>query len=149
MKEILEENSRYYGKDQFRGVYGITYELNPRAPIGKRVSNLRLSNGREIKNDERISFAVNSYDLASAGGRFPRLREIMERPEAGLEETDKDTREAVIKHIGAHSPLDIKAAPGAKIMKGRSKIGGASFVKREASENTNDASQGTLYVNPD
>ena len=120
VREILEENSRYYGKDQFRGVYGITYDLNPRAPSGERVSNLRLSNGREIKNDERILFAVNSYDLASAGGRFPRLREIMERPEAALEETNKDTREAVIEYIGAHSPLNIKTAPGARIVKNRS-----------------------------
>ncbi|MDO9542112.1 MAG: bifunctional UDP-sugar hydrolase/5'-nucleotidase [Kiritimatiellia bacterium] len=149
MREILEENSRYYGKSQFRGVYGIIYELNPSAPPGKRVSNLCLVNGRKIKSDEKISFAVNSYDLASAGGRFPRLREIMERPEARLEETDKDTREAVIKYISVHSPLDIEVAPGARIVKGRSKIGGASFVKREASENTNDASRGTLHVNPD
>lgn len=121
MREILEENSRYYGKDQFRGVYGITYELNPRAPPGERVSNLCRSNGQPIKSAERISFAVNSYDLASAGGRFPRLREIMERPQARLEETDNDTRAAVVAYIGAHSPLNIKAAAGAKIVKGRMK----------------------------
>ena len=119
IREILEENSRYYGKSQFRGVYGIIYELNPNAPAGKRVSNLCLANGRKIKSDERILFAVNSYDLASAGGRFPRLREIMERPEARLEETDQDTRAAVIKYISAHSPLSIEAAPGAEIVKRR------------------------------
>lgn len=121
MREILEENSKYYGKSQFRGVFGITYELKAKAPLGTRVSNVRLSGGREIKDGERISFAVNSYDLASAGGRFQRLREIMERPEARLEETDKDTREAVVEYIGVHSPLNIKAAPGAKIMKYRMK----------------------------
>lgn len=119
MKEILEENSRYYGKDQFRGVHGITYELNPRAPLGKRVSNLCLNNGRAIKNDEKISFAVNSYDLASAGGRLPRLREIMERPGSRLDETDKDTRAAVIEYIEKHSPLKIEAVPGARLVKGR------------------------------
>lgn len=119
VREALEENSRYYGKKQFRGVFGVTYELNPRAPPGERVSNLRRSNGRPIKDDERISFAVNSYDLASAGGRFPRLREIMERPEARLEETDKDTREAVLDYLRRHAPLDIEAAPGARIIKGR------------------------------
>jgi len=115
MREILEENSRYYGKDQFRGVYGITYDLNPRAPPGERVSNLCLAGGRKIKNDEKISCAVNSYDLASAGGRLPRLREIMERPGARLEETDKDTRAAVVGYIGKHSPLDIEVAPGAVV----------------------------------
>jgi len=113
--EILEENSQYYGKSQFRGVYGITYDLNPRAKPGERVSNLCRSDGRPIKDHERISFAVNSYDLASAGGRFPRLREIMEKPEAKLEETDKDTREAVFDYLKKHSPLDIQAVPGAII----------------------------------
>jgi len=119
IREILEENSKFCGKSQFRGVYGVAYDLNPRAPPGERVSNLRLENGRAIKSGERISFAVNSYDLASAGGRFPRLREIMERPASRLEETDRDTRAAVVEYIGKHSPLDIQAAPGAKIAKGR------------------------------
>jgi len=121
MREILEENSRYYGKSQFRGVYGITYEINPRAPLGERVSNLRLGNGRVIKGDERISFAVNSYDLASAGGRFPRLREVMERTGCRLEETDKDTREAVVEYIEKHSPLNIEVAPGAIVKRSKQK----------------------------
>lgn len=119
IREILEENSRYYGKSQFRGVSGITYELKPKAPVGERVANVRLSSGREIKNGQRIALAVNSYDLASAGDRFPRLREIMERPESRLEETDKDTRAAVIEYIKNHSPLKIEVAPGAMVGKGR------------------------------
>jgi 2',3'-cyclic-nucleotide 2'-phosphodiesterase (5'-nucleotidase family) len=116
IREILEENSRYYGKNQFRGVYGLSYDFSPNAPPGERVSNLRLDSGRALKKDERITFAVNSYDLASAGGRFPRLREIMERRAAGLEETEKDTRESVIEFIEEHSPLDMETAPGAKIV---------------------------------
>lgn len=119
--EILEENGRYYGKSQFRGVYGMTYELNPRALLGERVRNLRLSDGREIKDGERIFFAVNSYDLASGGGRFPRLREIMERADARLEETEKDTRAAVVEYIEKHSPLDIEVVPGAIVKNGRQK----------------------------
>jgi len=115
IREILEENSRYYGRSQFRGVYGMTYELTPKAPVGKRVANIRLNSGRKIKNGQRIAIAVNSYDLASAGDRLPRLREIMERPESKLEETDKDTRDAVIKYIRGHSPLEIQAAAGAII----------------------------------
>ena len=122
IREILEENSRFYGKTRFRGVYGITYELNPRAPLGERVGNLCLSDGRAIKKDDRITFAVNSYDLASGGGRFPRLREIMDGRQAGLEETNNDTRAAVIEYIKKHSPLDIEIARGAKIVKSRNKI---------------------------
>ena len=61
---------------------------------------------------------MNSYDLASAGGRFPRLREIMEGPAAGLIETDLDAREAVAGYIRRHSPLEIETAPGAAIKHG-------------------------------
>ncbi|MDD5483966.1 MAG: bifunctional UDP-sugar hydrolase/5'-nucleotidase [Kiritimatiellae bacterium] len=118
ISEILEENSGYYGKDQFRGIYGLVYELNPRALAGARVRNLCRSDGREIKHGERISFAVNSYDLASAGGRFPRLREIMERSGSRLEETDQDTRAAVVEYIKKHAPLEIEAAPGAAVKRG-------------------------------
>ena len=121
IREVLEENSKYYGKTQFRGVYGLTYELNRKAVAGRRVSNLQLDDHRELKENERISFAVNSYDLASAGGRFPRLREIMERPGSKLEETDKDTREAVIDYLKRNSPLDIQAAPGVVVAKSRRK----------------------------
>lgn len=116
LKEILEENSGYLGKDQFRGVFGITYELHKLAPAGERVHNVRLTNGKPVENNRRISVAVNSYDLASAGDRLPRLRAIMEKPEAGLEETDDDTREAVIEFVRTHSPLNIEAAAGAKLM---------------------------------
>ena len=118
IREILEENAGYFGKTQFRGVCGITYSLDRSAPRGARVSRLRLSSGRAPGEAERIAFAVNSYDLASAGGRFPRLREIMEGPAAGLIETDLDAREAVAGYIRRHSPLEIETAPGAAIKHG-------------------------------
>lgn len=124
LREILEENSRYYGKSQFRGVYGLTYDLDKKAKEGERVSNLRWNNNREISANEKFSFAVNSYDLASAGGRFPRLREIMERPGAELVETDLDTRAAVLDYLKKHSPLEIQAAPGAVVRKQKSEVRG-------------------------
>lgn len=115
IRAILEENAGYFGKSQFRGVYGITYDLDPAAPPGARVSNLRLAAGRKPREDGRVIFAVNSYDLASAGGRFTRLRAIMESAGAKLAETDLDTRAAVAGYIRGHAPLDLEAAPGAVI----------------------------------
>jgi len=115
IRAVLEENAGYYGKPQFRGVYGIIYDLNINAPAGKRVSNLRLRTGRKPQEGERIYFAVNSYDLASAGGRFPLLRQTMERSSSGLAEIDLDTRAALVSYIRGHSPLDIQAAQGAVI----------------------------------
>jgi len=49
----------------------------------------------------------NSYDLASGGLRWPRLREIADRPETKLVEYDFQTRQAVIDYIikkGTSSP---------------------------------------------
>ncbi len=119
LREILEENSRFLKSEQFRGVYGIVYDLRPSRPEGDRVSRLRLADGREPEPDRRLRVAFNSHDLASAGGRFPRLREIAERPSSRLEETDLDTREAVLAYIRKHTPLDVPAEEGARLAKGK------------------------------
>jgi 2',3'-cyclic-nucleotide 2'-phosphodiesterase (5'-nucleotidase family) len=115
--EILEENSRYLNSGQFRGVYGVTYELVAgRTNSGNKARNIRLAGGRDLEEGERIRVAFNSYDLASAGERFARLRAIADRPSARLEETDLDTREAVIAYIRKHQPLDERAVEGVRIV---------------------------------
>jgi 2',3'-cyclic-nucleotide 2'-phosphodiesterase/3'-nucleotidase len=117
LREILEENCRFLKTDQFRGVYGFTYEFYPDRPPGAQVGNIRLADGRGWLEGERIRVAFNSHDLASAGGRFARLREIADRPSSRLEETALDSREAVIAYIRKHSPLEIEAVEGVRIMK--------------------------------
>lgn len=118
LREILEENSRYLKSDQFRGVYGVTYELvkdRSGGPKDYKVRNIRLNDGCALKDGERLRVAFNSHDLASAGTRFARLRQIVERPASRLEETDVDTREAVIAYIRKHQPLEEKAVEGVRI----------------------------------
>lgn len=117
VREVLEENSRYLKTGHFRGVVGLTYELYPSQPPGARVRNIRLADGRVPPDGERIRVAFNSHDLASAGRRFLRLREIADRPGSRLEETDVDTREAVVAYIRKHSPLNESAAAGARIVR--------------------------------
>ncbi|MBU4211907.1 MAG: bifunctional metallophosphatase/5'-nucleotidase [Verrucomicrobia bacterium] len=46
LRQILEENSGYFGSREFRGVYGLTYDLEPKAAAGKRISNIRLTGDR-------------------------------------------------------------------------------------------------------
>ena len=120
LREILEENSRYLKSSQFRGVEGLTYDMVGRKSSGSRlynIQNIRLADGRVLKERERIKVACNSYDLASAGGRFMRLREIADRPFSRLEETEVDTREAVIAYIRKHQPLEMEAVAGARIVR--------------------------------
>ncbi len=130
LREILEENSRYLNSEQFRGVYGLTYELVREPDAGSktcRVRNIRLADGRALPEGERLRVAFNSHDLASAGARFSRLREIAERPSSRLEETEVDTREAVIAYLRKHQPLDERAVEGARLAKGKN-----SMLRNEA-----------------
>jgi len=120
LKEILEENSRYLNSDQFRGVYGVTYAIvKPKsAKSGNcEVQKIRLTDGHVLQEGDRIRVAFNSHDLAAAGVRFPRLREIVDRPTSRLEETAVDTREAVIAYIRKHQPLKEEAGAGARIVR--------------------------------
>ncbi len=136
LREILEENSRYLKTEQFRGVYGITYEIAAPPTPGSRTYRVRdicLASGRKLKATERIKVAFNSHDLASAGGRFPRLRQLVDRPTSRLEETDADVREAVVAYIRAHQPLAEEPAVGARVRRlpGASKALGARAAQSE------------------
>ncbi|MBI3985615.1 MAG: bifunctional metallophosphatase/5'-nucleotidase [Lentisphaerae bacterium] len=123
LRQILEENSAFYksrGETRdFRGVHGLTYALNPKAPAGSKVSRLVLTHRPPPKEGGRIRVAFNSFDLASAGDRLKRLRAIVETPEARLEETDVDTRSAVKAYIEAHSPVREEPQEGAVIVRGK------------------------------
>jgi hypothetical protein len=66
---------------------------------------------------KRFRVAMNSYALASGGGRFPVLREIAERPESRLEMTDIDTRTAVVEYVRKHNPLRIDAGSGVTVVR--------------------------------
>ena len=143
LRQILEENSGFFKSREFRGVYGLTYDLKPKAPAGERISNIRL-NGKQKPDDRRqtpedrpekaddppsperfggqgrVRMAFNSYDMASAGGRFRRLRAILDQSTSRLEECpDVDTRAAVLAYLHRHQPLDIQAAPGAHVVGAR------------------------------
>jgi 2',3'-cyclic-nucleotide 2'-phosphodiesterase (5'-nucleotidase family) len=99
LREILEENVAGYNGPQFRGVWGLQWTFNPKLPRGERTVALRRGDGRELADGDRLRVAFNSYDLASAGLRLQKLREIADRPESQLREFDFQTREAVIEYV--------------------------------------------------
>ena len=117
IKEILEENARFAGSTHFLGVYGLSYELCPNALPGERVRNLRLADGSRPHARKRFRVAMNSYTLASGGGRFAVLRETAGRPESRLEMTNIDTRTAVVEYVRKHSPLRIEAGTGVTVVR--------------------------------
>ncbi len=115
LREILEENAKFFGKDQFRGVFGCQYEIII-SPAGEvKIGKIILPD--KIKNKTKIALAVNSYDLASAGGRLPKLREVMEKKGNALIEYDLNTRDAVESFLKKNNPYQPFVAPGAVVKK--------------------------------
>lgn len=99
LREILDENVGTYGKHEFRGIWGVRYRFDPTATEGRRVTALFRANGTPIGDDERLAVGFNSYELASGGLRWRRLREIADLPATRLVEYDFGTREAVMEEI--------------------------------------------------
>ena len=55
--------------------------------------------------DRNLFVAFNSFDLASGGTRWKKLREMVDRPQSKLKEYDFQTRDALANYIRKHSPL--------------------------------------------
>jgi 2',3'-cyclic-nucleotide 2'-phosphodiesterase (5'-nucleotidase family) len=112
---LLEENARLRSGIQFMGAWGLRYDWGKDGRGSARVENLRLADGSHLHPRQRFRVAVNSYVVASGGRRFPRLREIAERPESRLQLLDVDTRTAVANFVKAHSPLTVQGLTGGTV----------------------------------
>jgi len=99
LREILEEDAAAFDKREFRGVWGLKWAFDPEAEVGKRVVSLQHADGTPLGENEQLAVAFSSYDLASGGLRWNKLREIVDKPEVGLAEYDVETRQAVIDYI--------------------------------------------------
>ncbi len=85
LKGVLEHAASYYGTAEWREghlvltpqagmtpynfdvLQGASYRVDPTAPVGNRVKELRFK-GRDVKEDDLFSLAVNSYRAQGAGG---------------------------------------------------------------------------------
>ena len=99
LKAILDENASAYEKREFRGVWGLRWTFDPAGTASNRVMSLTRADGSPLKEDERLVVAFNSYDLASGGLRWNKLRELADLPETQLVEFDIQTRQAMIDYI--------------------------------------------------
>jgi len=113
LKDVLEENADYLGTVKFQGILGLTYDLDPAAPPGRRVMNLKRPDGSKLHGRKRYRVAANSYVLASGGRRHPYFRSLLRKPNARFELTNMDTREAVARYLRKHKVLEL--APGREI----------------------------------
>ena len=112
---ILEENATATG-EHFLGVWGLAYDLHPAAAPGQRVQNLRLADGTRPHARKRLAVALNSHTLASGGGRFPAVPQIVARPQARFVLTTNDTRTAVADYVRQHTPLQGATPPLVRVV---------------------------------
>jgi 2',3'-cyclic-nucleotide 2'-phosphodiesterase (5'-nucleotidase family) len=105
LKEILEEDATAYEKREFRGIWGLRWTFNPTGTESNRVVSLTRPDGSPLKDDKRIAVAFNSYELASGGLRWNKLRELADAPDTQLIETDVQTRQAMIDYIHRHGTV--------------------------------------------
>jgi len=105
LREILDENAGAYNGPNFRGVWGLHWEFDPRLPAGQRVRKLAHADGAVINDSDRLAVAFNSYDLAGGGVRWPKLREVIAGAGSRLIETDMQTRQAVLDYISQRGKI--------------------------------------------
>jgi len=99
LREVLDEDCDTFNNPAFRGIWGLKWTFDPTAKAGERTVRLRRADGSALDETQRLAVAFNSYDLASGGQRWKRLRELADQPTSKLAEYDFQTREAVIQYI--------------------------------------------------
>lgn len=85
LKSVLEQAASYYGTTEWRDgqlvvtpragmtpynfdvLQGASYRIDPAAPVGNRVRELRFK-GRDVRESDLFSLAVNSYRAQGSGG---------------------------------------------------------------------------------
>lgn len=104
---VLEEVFR--NPRQLRSIMGIQPVVEGRGEQ-LRVTDLRLRDGSPLP-DRRIRIAVNSYDAASGGGRFPGLRDILAEPASKRTLHRLQSRALLVEYMQRHSPVRIADFP--------------------------------------
>ena len=99
LREILDENVGAYTTGAFRGMGGLHWEFCPNLAGRHPTTKLTWPDGTPLDPGARLTVAFHSYDLASGGLRWPKLREIALRPSSQLLETEIQTRQAVMDYV--------------------------------------------------
>lgn len=110
--EILSENAEQRRAHAFMGLHGARYRWETDAAGVRRPAGLVLADGTVPHPRQRLRLAINSYVLASGGGRYTKLRAISERPETRTRILEIDTRTAVIEYIRRNQPLRLADVMG-------------------------------------
>ena len=71
----------------------------------RRLTNLRLADGRPLDSSRRYRIAMNTFDASSGGHRFMKLRQMLARPEARQAFHPIQSRDALIAYFHRHQTV--------------------------------------------
>src|SRR5204862_4490548 len=98
IKAVMEE---IYASREPRNLLGFEIETEG-AGYDRRITGMRLADGRMLEHDQRYSIAFNSFDSRSGGHRFMKLRAILETSATNCTLHPVLTRDAVIGYFQRH-----------------------------------------------
>ena len=98
IKTIMEE---VYASREPCNLLGFQIKTE-RSGYDRRISELRLANGKRLERDKRYVVAFNTFDSRSGGHRFMKLRALLETPAANCTFHQVQTRDALIDYFRRH-----------------------------------------------
>jgi len=116
LRSVLVENAGRVGSSSMLGIDGARYDLVMQPDAIPTVQNLTID-GRKPHGRARIRVLIETSQLEPDSG-FNTLRALRSKPEVRTEILKVDTRKLVEEYVRSHSPLEVRATPGAKIVTG-------------------------------
>lgn len=101
IKSVMEE---VYASREPRNLLGLKIEMGGTG-LERRITAMRLADGRPLQHDKRYAIAFNSFDSRSAGHRFMKLRSVLETAAANCTLHPVLTREAVTDYFRRHGTV--------------------------------------------
>ena len=98
IKTVMEE---VYASREPRNLIGFEIETEG-VGYERRITAMRLADGRGLERDKRYSIAFNSFDSRSGGHRFMKLRALLETPATRCIFHPIQTRDAMIEYFRRH-----------------------------------------------
>jgi hypothetical protein len=98
IKAVMEE---VYASRELRNLLGFQLQTEGTG-LDRRITSLRLADGRLLEREKRYTIAFNSFDSRSGGHRFMKLRAILETSATNCTLHPILTRDAVIGYFQRH-----------------------------------------------
>jgi 2',3'-cyclic-nucleotide 2'-phosphodiesterase (5'-nucleotidase family) len=98
IKIVMEE---VYASREPRNLLGFKIETEG-SGYERRITEMRLADGRTLERDKRYLIAFNTFDSRSGGHRFMKLRKLLESPATRCRFHPVQTRDVMIDYFQRH-----------------------------------------------